>query len=82
MRPTDNTAQEAEIELTTQELLAPLTFDNVIELDDIALEIGCENADAANSHATPQEEDPLQVTSEIELTPDQMDAMLEGRWPV
>lgn len=80
MRPTDNTALEAEIELTAQELLAPLSFDNVIELDDIALEIDCETADAAN--ATPQEEeDPLQVTSEIELTPEQMDAMLEGRWP-
>lgn len=81
MRPTDSTALEAEIELTAQELLAPLAFDNVIELEDIALEIDCESADAANVEAAPQEEDPLQVTSEIELTPEQMDAMLEGRWP-
>jgi hypothetical protein len=81
MRPIDNAALEAEIELTAQELLAPLAFDTVVELDDIALEIACENADAANAHATPQEEDPLQTTSEIELTPEQMDAMLEGRWP-
>jgi len=81
MRPTDNAAVEAEIELTAQELLAPLNADNVVELDDIALEISCENVDAANAHAAPQEEDPLQVTSEIELTAEQMDAMLEGRWP-
>jgi len=81
MPPTDNTALEAEIELTAQELLEPLTFDNVVELDDIALEIDGESADAANAEAAPREEDPLQVTSEIELTPEQMDAMLEGRWP-
>lgn len=46
---------------------------------EFVIEIDCESVDV---QAAPHEEDPLQVTSEIELTAEQMDAMLEGRWPL
>jgi hypothetical protein len=72
---------EAEIELTAQDLLAPFGSNVVIEIDDIvAAEVTCENAGAANTDEA-RVADALQETSEIELTPEQMDAMLEGRWP-
>jgi hypothetical protein len=81
MRPTQHIVLEAEIELTAQELLAPLESGTVIEIDDIvAAEMSHDSAGAANTDEA-QREDALQETSEIELTPDQMDAMLEGRWP-
>lgn len=80
MRPTQHTVLEAEIELTTQELLAPWGSDAVIEIDDVVAETTYENASAANKDEA-RHEDALQETSEIELTPEQMDAMLEGRWP-
>ena len=81
MRPTQHNVLEAEIELTAQELLAPMGSDGVIEIDDIiAVETTYENAGAANTDEA-RSDDPLQETSEIELTPEQMDAMLEGRWP-
>ena len=85
MRPIQHTVLEAEIELTAQELLAPLRSSDAleieIEIDDvIAADMTYENAGAANTDEA-QREDPLQETSEIELTPEQMDAMLEGRWP-
>ena len=81
MRPTQTTVLEAEIELTAQDLLAPLDSGVVIEIDDIiAAETTYENAGAANTDDA-RHEDALQETSEIELTPEQMDAMLEGRWP-
>ena len=81
MRPTDIAALETEIELTAQELLAPLADNHGLELDDVVvIEIDCESADAANAQEA-QHGDALQETSEIELTPEQMDAMLEGRWP-
>lgn len=80
MRPIQHTALEAEIELTAQELLAPMGPDAVIEIDDIVAETTYENAGAANTDEA-RHEDALQETSEIELTPEQMDAMLEGRWP-
>ena len=81
MRPTDIVALEAEIELTAQELLAPLAHDHAMEYDDVVIvEIDCETADAANAEES-RHTDVLQETSEIELTPEQMDAMLEGRWP-
>jgi hypothetical protein len=80
MRPHHNTALETEIELTAQELLATHDTHDVIEIDDIiASETTYENAGAANTDDA--RNDALQETSEIELTPDQIDAMLEGRWP-
>ena len=79
MRP-NHQVLEAEIELTAQDLLAPLATDLVIEVDDIvALETTHEDAPAANIDG--ERNDALQETSEIELTAEQMDAMLEGRWP-
>jgi hypothetical protein len=81
MRPDQHTVLEAEIELTAQDLLAPFGADAVVEIDDIvAAETTYENAGAANTD-DPCSEDVLQETSEIELTAEQMDAMLEGRWP-
>jgi hypothetical protein len=81
MRPNSNeNALDHEVELTAQELLAPLGTPQAIEIDDIiAIETTCESADAANHDEG--RSDALQETSEIELTPEQMDAMLEGRWP-
>ena len=81
MRSHDQTALETEFELTAQELLAPLGMQDVIEIDDIiASETTYESAGAANTDEA-RHEDALQETSEIELTAEQMDAMLEGRWP-
>lgn len=82
MRPNQQqTVLEAEIELTTQELLAPPSPHHVIEVDDIvafettANETSAANADQARGNIA------LDETSEIELTAEQMDALLEGRWP-
>jgi hypothetical protein len=81
MRQNNQTVLEAEIELTAQELLAPLHTHDALEIDDIvAMEMTCESADAANAEAA-RSDVALDETSEIELTPEQMDAMLEGRWP-
>jgi hypothetical protein len=81
MRPSLMLPLDAEIELTAQELLAPLGATQVIEVDDIiALETTCEDHAAANAADAPSAP-ALDETSEIELTPEQMDAMLEGRWP-
>jgi Arc/MetJ family transcription regulator len=77
MRPDHQTVLETEIELTAQELLTPV--DEVIEIDDIVAAETYENAGAANTDEA--HNDALQETSEIELTPEQMDAMLEGKWP-
>ncbi len=81
MRPNSNeNALDHEVELTAQELLAPLGTPQAIEIDDIiGIETMCESADAANHDEG--RSDALQETSEIELTPEQMDAMLEGKWP-
>jgi ribosome maturation protein Sdo1 len=79
MRPNHRNALETEIELTAQDLLAPLTQQQPVEIDDIvAIETTYTDVSAAN---TDQSRDALQETSEIELTAEQMDAMLEGRWP-
>jgi hypothetical protein len=81
MRPNTHTLLETEIELTAQDLLAPLATTSVIEVDDIiALETTYDESSAANAEEA-QNETALDYTSEIELTPEQMDAMLEGRWP-
>lgn len=81
MRPNTHSLLETEIELTAQDLLAPLATASVIEVDDIiALETTYDEPSAANAEEA-QSETALDYTSEIELTPEQMDAMLEGRWP-
>ena len=82
MRPNQQQSiLEAEIELTAQELLAPLPTHQVIELDDIvAFETTADAASAANTDEA-RNTPALDETSEIELTAEQMDAMLEGRWP-
>jgi hypothetical protein len=80
MRSNKHNALEVEIDLTAQELLAPFSSSNVIEIDDVvAMPTTCESEAAANTEA--QISHALDETSEIELTAEQMDAMLEGRWP-
>ena len=80
MRSNDHNALELEIDLTAQELLAPFSQDDVLEIHDVvALATSCESEAAANVEA--QANQALDETSEIELTAEQMDAMLEGRWP-
>lgn len=81
MRPSTTLPLDAELELTAQELLAPLGITQVLEVDDIvALEATCEDGTAANASEAPVSP-VLDETSEIELTAEQMDALLEGRWP-
>jgi hypothetical protein len=82
MRPNNQNVLETEVELTAQDLLAPLETHQAVEIDDIvAIETTYENPGAANSDEA-RSDDVLQETSEIELTAEQMDAMLEGRWPL
>ena len=70
-----NNALEIDIDLTAQQLLAPLGSAEVLEIDDVG-----EIDTPARAPATPVPA-ALDETSEIELTPEQIDAMLEGRWP-
>jgi hypothetical protein len=79
MRQNKQNSLEFDIELTAQQLLAPLGNEDVLEIDDV-IAIACESESAAN--VEPANNQALDETSEIELTPEQMDAMLEGRWPV
>jgi hypothetical protein len=80
VRQNKQNLQEIDIELTAQQLLAPFVADDVLEIDDvIAVTTTCESEPAANTEAPNQA---LDETSEIELTAEQMDAMLEGRWPL
>ena len=78
MRPRQNTALDTEIEMTAQELLAPLGTREVIEIDDIIAGETNANADANTGNA--RKNSALDKTCEIELTADEMDAMLNGRW--
>jgi hypothetical protein len=80
MRSNKHNALEVQIDLTAQELLAPFSSSDVIEIDDVAVPTTCESEAAANAEA--QVSHALDETSEIELTAEQMDAMLEGRWPL
>jgi hypothetical protein len=80
MHPNKSDLLDLDIDLTTQELLAPFAEDDVLEIHDaIAIAAICESDAAANAEA--RSSDALDETSEIELTAEQMDAMLEGRWP-
>lgn len=72
-------ALELEVELDAHELRAPLrTAEDVLEIDDLVV-------GASASMETPPAQAPVEYaldeTSEIELTAEQMDALLEGRWP-
>jgi hypothetical protein len=79
MRQNPHLAYEAAIELT-QELLAPIPNDGVIEVDDIAaFAVTNENADVGAANDELQRQSALDETSEIELTPDEIEAMLEAR---
>jgi hypothetical protein len=86
MRQNQQHSLEIDIELTTQQLLAPLGADevleiDVLEIDDVgAIATTCESEPAANGEVAANQA--LDETSEIELTPEQMDAMIEGRWPI
>lgn len=69
-----NNALEIEIDFTAQQLLAPLGDSAVLEIEDVG-ELDAPAQTPAHAPAA------LDETSEIELTPEQIDAMLEGRWP-
>jgi hypothetical protein len=69
---------ELSLELTAQELLAPSAFTPSIEVDDIdsiAPVITSTAGEAANADQPP----PYGELVEIELTGEQIDALLEGR---
>lgn len=74
---TKHNAIEVELDLTAQQLLAPLgNTVTVLEIDDV----GSVEAPAREAVTSPAEH-ALDETSEIELTAEEIDAMLEGRWP-
>lgn len=70
---------QRDLELTARQLLAPLGTETVLEIDNV-------EAIASIDQSRPEPivsstVDALNETSEIELTAEQMSAMLEGRWP-
>jgi hypothetical protein len=72
---------EISIDLTAQELLAPPTFASMIEVEDICdvdplLRTGSFVANELRADSTDASHDD---SIEIELTPEQMDALLSGR---
>lgn len=71
---------EFSIELSAQELLAPPTLEGFVEIDDICcvdtLEVAALAADATPAPAVSCDDDSV----EIELTADEMDALLNGDW--
>lgn len=74
-------ALELEVELDAHELLAPVSDgEEVMEIDDLG-DVATASSPEAPPAAAPAEY-ALDETSEIELTAEQMDALLEGRWPV
>ena len=78
--PQKSNALEIELDFTAQQLLAPLSAGTeTLEIDDLN-SIECSDQQE-NTAATATIEPALDVTSEIELTAEQIDAMLEGRWP-
>ena len=80
--PKKSNVLEIELDLTAQQLLAPLgAGTQTLEVDDLnAIESLDQHPFAESSAANTAPA--LDETSEIELTAEQMDAMLEGRWPV
>lgn len=73
-------ATELSIELATQELLAPFTPSDIVEVENICeIDPSLRNLDGANSApATPQTSAPAaDDTAEIELTAEEIDALLE-----
>ena len=78
MRQKTNAA-EIEFDFVADQLLAP--FSNSIETLEIDDLNAIECADQPEKAALAPHAPALDETSEIELTPEQMDAMLEGRWP-
>ena len=79
MRQKTNAA-EIEFDFVADQLLAPFSNSTeTLEIDDLN---AIESADQPEKAAALAPHTPaLDETSEIELTPEQMDAMLEGRWP-
>ena len=77
--PSKTTALEQELEDTAQRLLAPLGATvEVLVLDDLGAVVSG-GSEPGSAHV-PQSDPALDETSEIELTAEQMDALLEGRW--
>ncbi|HEY8539778.1 MAG TPA: hypothetical protein VIL28_12985 [Steroidobacteraceae bacterium] len=73
-------ALEVDLELVAQELLAP--FDGAtdsVEVDDLAAT--AETINIATASAAANDQYKAGETMEIELTAEQIDALLEGRWP-
>jgi len=77
--PSKHQALEQAFDDRAQDMLAPLTTTaEVLVIDDLGAAIaGDIDRDPANE---PQTSYALDETSEIELTAEQMDALLEGRW--
>ena len=71
------TPLEISIDLTAQDLLTPPTLDSIVEVEDVCAVDPLLNAKgAANADAAPAVA--LEDSIEIELTAEQMDALLEG----
>jgi hypothetical protein len=66
---------EFSLDLTAQELLAPSALTPTVEVEDIEA-VAVMSAFAANSDHARHDEDAI----ELELTAEEMDALLDGRW--
>jgi hypothetical protein len=79
--PKKSNALEIELDLTARHLLAPLSAGTeTLEVDDLNAIESLDQHPISES-AVSNTSQALDETSEIELTAEQMDAMLEGRWP-
>jgi hypothetical protein len=70
MHKPDPSLLETELELTTQELLAPFSPDDVLEIHDVSTVVW------STSELTAPEQSRAEDTQEIELTPEQIDQLL------
>jgi|GEM_PF-6651506 stress response protein YsnF len=79
MQRRNQNALEIDLELATQELLAPFNAaTDSVEVDDLAAAAATLDDAAASAAANSRFE--AGETMEIELTAEQIDALLEGRW--
>jgi hypothetical protein len=68
---------EYSVELTTQELLTPPEASGLVEIEDVCEVNSAQAPGIVANTALPADGDPI----EIELTAEEMDAMLQGRIP-
>jgi len=72
MRPNHPAVSDIDLDETANKLLAPLGVRDVLEVEDIATVQALDEGTAR--------EPALDETAEIELTADQMNALLAGEW--